>query len=83
MSFDETMDAEEREYRMSQSLSSRAMSFDEATMLGAELNVCLNPFRAGRCLSTMKDCTYEGVIRLNPFRAGRCLSTYQFLINFY
>ena len=28
MSFDETMDAEEREYRMSQSLSSRAMSFD-------------------------------------------------------
>ena len=36
----------------------------------------LNPFRAGRCLST--DRTAEKLQRLeslNPFRAGRCLST--------
>ena len=36
----------------------------------------LNPFRAGRCLST--EWYFSGTLRtggLNPFRAGRCLST--------
>ena len=39
--------------------------------------VCLNPFRAGRCLSTKRP-RGSGIrepISLNPFRAGRCLST--------
>ena len=36
----------------------------------------LNPFRAGRCLSTyMVSLIEEERKSLNPFRAGRCLST--------
>ena len=86
---------------MSQSLSSRAMSFDTAKSCGftsVEVSIpfeqgdvfrqngkadniltgkSLNPFRAGRCLSTRRQTSRlndeEG---LNPFRAGRCLSTY-------
>ena len=84
----------------SQSLSSRAMSFDITSaqkinlksvsipfeqgdvfrlMFGlgqAVRSIGLNPFRAGRCLSTygaMKMIKLE--LCLNPFRAGRCLST--------
>ena len=38
--------------------------------------LCLNPFRAGRCLSTRNSFINAlNHISLNPFRAGRCLST--------
>ena len=36
----------------SQSLSSRAMSFDAMNISYMNDTICLNPFRAGRCLST-------------------------------
>ena len=36
----------------SQSLSIRAMSFDIMSIKTLFSNTCLNPFRAGRCLST-------------------------------
>ena len=37
---------------------------------------CLNPFRAGRCLSTYVKLQVQLLLLcLNPFRAGRCLST--------
>ena len=36
----------------------------------------LNPFRAGRCLSTYRIGESKNILTcLNPFRAGRCLST--------
>ena len=51
------------------------MSFDE-TLKTIQYNGCLNPFRAGRCLSTHLMRLKEVLgIGLNPFRAGRCLST--------
>ena len=61
----------------SQSLSSRAMSFDQKAVFKDEVIITsLNPFRAGRCLSTVYT-TLKILIQLclNPFRAGRCLST--------
>ena len=62
--------------KLSQSLSSRAMSFDISQSKWTKVKLCLNPFRAGRCLSTE---TINNVVNriegLNPFRAGRCLST--------
>ena len=52
------------------------MSFDE-TLKTIQYNGCLNPFRAGRCLSTHLMRLKEVLgIGLNPFRAGRCLSTH-------
>ncbi len=60
----------------SQSLSSRAMSFDCHYFILYRRFICLNPFRAGRCLSTyMVSLIEEERKSLNPFRAGRCLST--------
>ena len=60
----------------SQSLSSRAMSFDHQLLLQRMLLKGLNPFRAGRCLSTsMEKSSLHWCEGLNPFRAGRCLST--------
>ena len=85
----------------SQSLSSRAMSFDSTTYVYSfiiiyvsipfeqgdvfrQYYICLfvhyylrlNPFRAGRCLSTTMVFTILLTNNcLNPFRAGRCLST--------
>ena len=60
----------------SQSLSSRAMSFDKKERWKYTLATSLNPFRAGRCLSTLADFdTLSNAVGLNPFRAGRCLST--------
>ena len=41
-----------RTVEKSQSLSSRAMSFDKQEFKIRGLDNCLNPFRAGRCLST-------------------------------
>ena len=63
------------EFAVSQSLSSRAMSFDSATTASIESASRLNPFRAGRCLSTISRLRTVKRTRLNPFRAGRCLST--------
>ena len=41
----------------------------------------LNPFRAGRCLSTDDQDYYLVKLGLNPFRAGRCLSTMRSMPN--
>ena len=52
------------------------MSFDMISLglLGDRL--CLNPFRAGQCLSTFQMALKrKKSLCLNPFRAGRCLST--------
>ena len=38
---------------MSQSLSNRAMSFDSPRLNRCLFTICLNPFRTGRCLSTV------------------------------
>ena len=38
--------------QQSQSLSIRAMSFDSMLLVIIFGSICLNPFRAGRCLST-------------------------------
>ena len=60
----------------SQSLSSRAMSFDRLLKKMILKVICLNPFRAGRCLSTFSSIYhFSSRYCLNPFRAGRCLST--------
>ncbi len=42
---------------LSQSLSSRAMSFDNQTMQRMAEFASLNPFRTGRCLSTQMKST--------------------------
>ena len=39
--------------------------------------LCLNPFRSGRCLSTLTLLSLFHMVCLNPFRSGRCLSTYK------
>ena len=62
-------------YELSQSLSSRAMSFDKITLQTLHNSKGLNPFRAGRCLSTGTVPNGIANVGLNPFRAGRCLST--------
>ena len=62
----------------SQSLSSRAMSFDKETAksLGYSSIVSI-PFEQGDVFRPlMRKCNYNLKRRLNPFRAGRCLSTY-------
>ena len=53
------------------------MSFDDIHCIDIQINkICLNPFRAGRCLSTERRGDKTVLCsRLNPFRAGRCLST--------
>ena len=52
------------------------MSFDNENYSKDLAERCLNPFRAGRCLSTEELKKHLAVLtRLNPFRAGRCLST--------
>ena len=60
-----------RLFNQSQSLSSRAMSFDIITWLSIYYYYCLNPFRAGRCLSTIKDLkeTAKSVVSI-PFEQG-------------
>ena len=61
----------------SQSLSNRAMFFDEIIMTTLFNANGLNPFRTGRCFSTnriMADSAEK--FGLNPFRTGRCFSTY-------
>ena len=75
MSFDAVDKSILSEETMSQSLSIRAMSFDRREEEFVKF-VGLNPFRSGRCLSTVtvrieEQCPWS----LNPFRSGRCLST--------
>ena len=77
MSFDAIRSVATGVAASSQSLSSRAMSFD-AIIIYVYIGdlLCLNPFRAGRCLSTdYQNSKTTALRRLNPFRAGRCLST--------
>ena len=65
-----------KRYSRSQSLSSRAMSFDKKSASIFCTKRGLNLFRAGRCLSTLaENLSRSSLIGLNPFRAGRCLST--------
>ena len=61
------------------------MSFDNKNESKVEVvEVSLNPFRAGRCLSTINKLSNVSPFNgLNPFRAGRCLSTGEFLSNSY
>ena len=52
------------------------MSFDIPECITEYKSAGLNPFRAGRCLSTVSlGSTVGDATSLNPFRAGRCLST--------
>ena len=52
------------------------MSFDTIKKETIARQISLNPFRAGRCLSTLTSRQLSLIINgLNPFRAGRCLST--------
>ena len=76
MSFDQQIQMEFRLQLQSQSLSIRAMSFDIDVLKTTLLSRGLNPFRSGRCLSTILLTLYgEFNHGLNPFRSGRCLST--------
>ena len=62
---------------MSQSLSSRAMSFDgtEVKNLKQAKRVSI-PFEQGDVFRQTESLRLEAIKdRLNPFRAGRCLST--------
>ena len=63
---------EVRELVWSQSLSSRAMSFDLANELKQDCTLLsLNPFRAGRCLSTNKSVIGSPSIFVSiPFEQG-------------
>ena len=62
---------------MSQSLSSRAMSFDEGLeSYATEWKKVSIPFEQGDVFRQMEESGITSeVICLNPFRAGRCLST--------
>ena len=52
------------------------MFFNTVNLIKRCQEAGLNPFRAGRCLSTLADFdTLSNAVGLNPFRAGRCLST--------
>ena len=75
MSFDVRIQKLRMKLEESQSLSSRAMSFDICSYDKRRSSDCLNPFRAGRCLSTVRLNSLVALTSLNPFRAGRCLST--------
>ena len=76
MSFDNNFLKDLAEEELSQSLSSRAMSFDTTLSPNDWPLRSLNPFRAGRCLSTIRILRkLKRKLCLNPFRAGRCLST--------
>ena len=61
MSFDMSVPLNSGNYLTSQSLSIRAMSFDVLLLLVYLLLNRLNPFRAGRCLSTLSVCGIEVV----------------------
>ena len=52
------------------------MSFDNKRSFSRPIDGCLNPFRTGRCLSTiLLWISFRTSGSLNPFRTGRCLST--------
>ena len=76
MSFDKSCGFATVEEGMSQSLSIRAMSFDEEGIDAYNALIGLNPFRSGQCLSTNStESAVKGIVCLNPFRSGQCLST--------
>ena len=59
MSFDKVVRDNYGERIASQSLSSRAMSFDDTLLRDVQKAFRLNPFRAGRCLSTIVALPHE------------------------
>ena len=63
---------------MSQSLSSRAMSFDSSCyILNENYSRVSIPFVQGDVFRLSVSFKFRcSLLRLNPFRAGRCLSTY-------
>ena len=77
MSFDKVQKAKTLQLRASQSLSSRAMSFDELPRATpTDFLIVSIPFEQGDVFRLMKiTVSSKNVERLNPFRAGRCLST--------
>ena len=58
----------------SQSLSSRAMSFDLDRTKDETRNLCLNPFRAGRCLSTDSENNNWYICGLSQSLSSRAMS---------
>ena len=64
-------------FYVSQSLSSRAMSFDEAIKDLKETAKVSIPFEQGNVFRLLNAVLLSLLLqRLNPFRSGRCLSTY-------
>ena len=62
--------------RQSQSLSSRAMSFDNQFPTRLTTLTVSIPFEQGDVFRQLNDLfKFHCSLRLNPFRAGRCLST--------
>ena len=60
MSFDDFKMSNLDYLKVSQSLSSRAMSFDYQSFRNLYIDASLNPFRAGQCLSTNLFGVYVG-----------------------
>ena len=81
MSFDELMVLNMGELALSQSLSSRAMSFD-IKIIGKlkEIIDSLNPFRAGRCLSTNMNSENFDLYELSQSLSSRAMSFDSFII---
>ena len=59
----------------SQSLSSRAMSFDEITTLRSKMEESQSLSSRAMSFDIDYNRTFGTRLSLNPFRAGRCLST--------
>ena len=76
MSFDALGTATTTEQAVSQSLSSRAMSFDAKSVGHNDLTSAVSiPFEQGDVFRPVKTTALRKKMGLNPFRAGRCLST--------
>ena len=60
--------------KKSQSLSSRAMSFDEVIRNEEREFRSLNPFRAGRCLSTLAQSSLQAIWKKSQSLSSRAMS---------
>ena len=74
MSFDGQNVVVTKAYYLSQSLSSRAMSFDCVNVVKQAPMAGLNPFRAGRCLSTYRRIHYGTYIERSQSLSSRAMS---------
>ena len=74
MSFDLLLMAHHALKKVSQSLSSRAMSFDGTEKFLVSAMVRLNPFRAGRCLSTRMKLEELGITKESQSLSSRAMS---------